>query len=369
MTSWLKTTLPNVREIERRLVLLVPASVDPRGWASRTMAARTVYVLLYGLAIEGKARWLRPTAVTDMTDAQAAFLDFSERDSWLDRVQGRDRPREVPGRWYSENSREPIRDETLRTLVKLGLVVERPGLATSSSQPRYALAAAVLDIFEPEISDVELRRRVADWQLTHFSPSVRARATLVRRGATTSHAHEPIRLPNGEVRLLAPGPSAPLSRAVVEEFAPRFLREPAVLLVSESRTKLAVRDDELCRAIGFRIDPSRTLPDVILVDVSGPDSLLIFVECVATDGPVDERRKEELRALATAAEWPLDRLAFVTAFTDRADPPFRKTAAALAWGTCAWFASEPGSILVLADERIAIDAAAPLLRLMLAGTS
>lgn len=47
----------------------------------------------------------------------------------------------VPGeRWYEDNTREPIRDETLRDgLIAVGAVIELPGFATTSGRPRYVL--------------------------------------------------------------------------------------------------------------------------------------------------------------------------------------------------------------------------------------
>jgi hypothetical protein len=42
-------------------------------------------------------------------------------------------------------------------------------------------------------------------------------------------------------------------------------------------------------------------------------------------------------------------VAFVTAYLDRDSPGFKKTVSALAWGSFAWFASEPDQIVILRD--------------------
>ena len=151
--------LPSPDEIHRRLGLLFPPELDARGWATRRMASRVVFVMLYGYAIKGFATWLRPTAVTDMTDEQAARHDRSERQAWLELVQSSKRPKEIPGRWYRENSREPIRDETLRQLVELNAVVERPGLPTTSSKPRYALSKSFAALLAPRRRSARGRHR------------------------------------------------------------------------------------------------------------------------------------------------------------------------------------------------------------------
>lgn len=74
---------------------------------------KTIFVMMYIGAVEGAECWLRPDQVTRMTDAQAALADDQDREAWLAKSM---RPAEgyIEGRWYAANTREPIRDETLR---------------------------------------------------------------------------------------------------------------------------------------------------------------------------------------------------------------------------------------------------------------
>jgi hypothetical protein len=107
------------------------------------------------------------------------------------------------------------------------------------------------------------------------------------------------------------------------------------------------RDETLAEKIGLDIEPDRHLPDLILVDVGASELLLVFVEVVATDGPVNPRRRESLLDYALDAGYEADQVAFVTAYLDRDDSAFRKTISVLAWHTFAWFMSEPEKIMVL----------------------
>ena len=84
-----------------------------------------------------------------------------------------------------------------------------------------------------------------------------------------------VTFPNGETRDMEPGPSSVISKAVVEEFAARFLEQPGVIWLSESRNQVVARDDRLAQAIGLAIDPGRNLPDLILVDLGPTEPLLI----------------------------------------------------------------------------------------------
>ncbi len=341
--------LPRVEEIHRRLTLIIPPQLDPRNWARRDTAAKVVFVMLYGYAVEGFNRWIRPTAVTDMTDEQAALTHPEERAGWLNRVQGRNRPRDLRGRWYEENSREQIRDETIRSLKDLGIVIERPGLATTSSAPRYALSRDFIDLFHPETIGEDLQEAIASWRQKHLTPAQLARLALTRSGAGAKNENILVHLPSGETRRLAPGPSSLLTKAVVEEFANRFLNNPAVVMISESAKKMTFQDEQLASAIGLSITVSKTLPDVILVDLDSNPPMLVFVECVATEGPVSEQRRGELESLAVAGGYSPSGCSYVSAFEDRADSPFARMSASLAWGSFVWFRTEPDHIVFLRE--------------------
>jgi len=83
--------------------------------------------------------------------------------------------RDIPGRWYAVNTRESIRDETLRAgLVRTGAAIERQGLATTSAKPRCALAADFAALFEEKIGQRELARRIEAWQQAHLSAAALA---------------------------------------------------------------------------------------------------------------------------------------------------------------------------------------------------
>ena len=133
--------IPSLNSIASRLPLIFPEGIEHRNYVVREMAARTIFVMFYVDAIEGTGLWLRPDQVTKMSDAQAAMKSEEERSAWV-------RASLIPGgmknnvdRWYAQNTREPIRDETLRSgLIPTGAVVERTGLPTTSAKPRYALS-------------------------------------------------------------------------------------------------------------------------------------------------------------------------------------------------------------------------------------
>jgi hypothetical protein len=202
-----------------------------------------------------------------------------------------------------------------------------------------------VQLFDPTIEDDDFAKLTAKWQKTHLAAHALARVELVRQRIAAATGTVEVTLPHRGVRQLAPGDSALITKAVIEEFAPRFLYAPTVLLLSESRKKIIDIDAVATKSIGLEITPSLVLPDVVLFDTVEGDELLLFVEVVATDGPITEERRSALRSLVPT--FSDERVAFVTAYSDRASPAFRKTVGSLAWQTIVWFASEPDYVMIL----------------------
>ena len=343
--------LPPVTTVQERLQRIFPDGTSNREYLTRESTAKTVFAMLYVGAVEGSNRWLRPDQVGRMTDAQAAMTAEADREMWLAESMRPSRG-DIPGRWYNVNSREQIRDESLRDgLVPVGAVIVRSGVVTTSPLPRYALERRFAALFDLELDGQELVVAIEEWRRSNLSTSALARVAIVRQGAVSQNQQVPVRLPNGEVRNMAPGPSSLITKAVLEEFVPRFLVQPALIWLSESGNQVVAQDDQLARAIGLAIEPDRNLPDMILVDLKsdGQDSpdrtLLAFVEVVATAGAVGASRRAALLHIATDAGFDEDDVTFVSAFEDRDRGTFRRSVRDLAWSTFAWFASEPDNIV------------------------
>jgi BsuBI/PstI restriction endonuclease domain/BsuBI/PstI restriction endonuclease HTH domain len=342
--------LPTWQEIHSRLPEVFPPGTPNRDHAIWEIAARTIFVMLYAGAVEGSAYWLRPDQVSRMSDASAASPSEDDRLAWRGASTRRSKG-ELPGRWYAVNTRESIRDDTIRnSLIPNGAVLERPGVATTSPSGRYALQQEFAELFDPGSDEPTFAAKAEAWRQKHLNAGALARIALNRRGAVEAGERVLVTFPNKETRALAPGPSTDIVKAVIEVFAPTFLSKPGVISISESGNKVVARDDQLAKAIGLNILADKNLPDVVLVDLGPKHPQLIFVEAVATDGPVNESRKLALLALAQAAGFAGENVAFVTAYLDRSVQPFKKTVDSLAWGTCAWFASEPANLMILSDK-------------------
>jgi len=336
-----------VADIHRRLLDIFPEGTPNRGYCTREIAAKTVFVMLYVGSVEDRG-YIRPDQVTRMTDAQAKKTEEAARRRWASaslRKSG-----SIPGRWYAANTREPIRDETLRGgLVRVGAATVRRDLPTTSAAPRYTLRASFAALFDPGLPAAEFAKAVARWQHENLSAGALARIQLAGKGATAAAAGLLVTFPNGETRRLSAGPSSVITKAVVEDFCTRFLKEPGVIFLSESGNRVVARDEALAKAIGMAIPPDRYLPDLLLVDTAPASPLLIFVEAVATDGPINAARKSAFLGITRAAGFADQNVAFVTAYLDRGQPAFRKTIPELAWNSFAWCVSEPEHIIVFRE--------------------
>jgi hypothetical protein len=118
--------------VSQRLPLIFPEGTPNRNYCVRDVAAYTVFTMLYIGAVEGSGRFLGPKHVYRMTDQQAAKAERGARERY-----GREASAFRGARWYQDNAREAVRDETLREgLIPAGAVAVRADLPTTSSKPR-----------------------------------------------------------------------------------------------------------------------------------------------------------------------------------------------------------------------------------------
>jgi hypothetical protein len=342
-------------QVRERLSQIFPQGTAFRANITNPTAASTVFTALYIDAVEGSDQWLGPKHVYRMTEEQAAQTDAAARATYVSVIRN---PKGVVNgaRWYADNTREGIRDDTLREgLVAIGAVIELAGVPTTSSKPRYALTADFADLFNPDLQGEALAEAISTWRAKALNAGALARLAINRQGAGKLGDKVLVTFPNGETRLMKPGPSSELTRAVVEVFAKRFLIEPAVLFISESGKKIVARDEQLAAALGLHIQADKDLPDIILADTGTPHTIIAFVEVVASDGPISERRKAALQALVAKSGFPSEHVAFVTAYLDRSAAPFKKTVSTIAWGSYGWFAAEPERLMIFSDGDIQLS--------------
>jgi hypothetical protein len=316
------------------------------------MAARVIFVFLYGGYIQGSGRFMRPSYVYLFTEEQSQQTTDEERKQW---AYGANSPGKRPSgqRWYADTSREPIRDDLMRNqFLRLGIMEKLPGYATSSSRPINYLSADFAALFDPSLTGETLIATIRAWSSRHLSKATLQRMALKAQGISAKAGDLLVSLPDGTRIRITAGPSSLIAKDLIEQFSTRHLKDPALLWLSSSDAKAMPQFVELSSAVGLRFDLTAELPDMILADLKQPIRFL-FCEIVATDGAVTDARKQALLGIVRSSGIPQENVEFLTAFEDRSAPAFRKNFSKLAVNSLVWFRTEPDLLVILSTQKIA----------------
>lgn len=339
--------VPCIELISERLLLIFPEGTENRHYITNDLAVKSVFVMFYAGAVEGLERWIRPSQITDMCDEQASKSSEQDRRIWMNHSLS-SRYERPANPWYGLKQRGPLREETIRNgFMAAGAVIERPGLPTITPLPKYAMEENFAELFDETLVEEELDIAILAWQEANLNPDALHRIRLVGANAAASKGGMiTAELPTAGAIMLDAGPSGMIGKSIFEKFAPRFLKNPAVLWFSQSKGKVG---KELAKQLGIKLSARWSLPDVILVDLGseedGSDVRFVFIEIVTKDTAINSLRKKYLTSIAPDANINPDNIMFVSAFQDRSMPAFKNAIAQLAWGTHAWFCSEPNNVI------------------------
>lgn len=158
------------------------------------------------------------------------------------------------------------------------------------------------------------------------------------------YAHErdlqriPVTLANGQMLQLSPGDHSLLIKAVIEEFAARFVQGGQLIYAGDTGEKMGFFDRDLLRELGVVVDAHGKMPDVVIYH---PERhWLLLVESVTSHGPMDGKRHDELMKLFAGSKAGL---VYVTAFPSRA--VMARYLDEIAWETEVWVADAPSHLI------------------------
>ncbi len=133
-------------------------------------------------------------------------------------------------------------------------------------------------------------------------------------------------------------------KAVVEHFCPIFVPSGVVLYIGDTENKFVHLETEHLAALGVTLDSAAKIPDVIVHHKT--KNWLLLIEAVTSAGPVDGKRRKELKELFAESKAGL---VFVTAFeTRRAMQSFLSH---IAWESEVWIAEDPDHMIHFNGER------------------
>jgi len=240
---------------------------------------------------------------------------------------------------YAPNTRETIRDEAVKYFVESGSVLrnpDSPARPTNSGKTVYQMEAHALEVIQAF--------GTLEWsgKLEAYLASRDQIRKVLERDRTL--ARVPVRLPSGKTITISPGGQNPLIKVVIEEFCPRFAPGGAVLYIGDAEDKFLHLDTEYLEQLGATIPAPAKMPDVVLHDERR--NWLLLIEAVTSAGPVDRKRRGELKDLFAGCKAGL---VFVTAFSSR--EAMRSFLTQLSWETEVWIAEDPDHLIHFNGER------------------
>ncbi len=243
------------------------------------------------------------------------------------------------GKQYAPNSRETVRRFTLHQFLQAGLVElnpDNPNRPTNSPDNVYQVQPVVLDLLRTF--------GTAEWE-TRLRTYLDKAVTLREQYAQAREMRKiPVITAAGEVLTLSPGGQNELIKDVVEEFCPRFTPNGVVLYVGDTQAKWAKFEEQALTALGVQVDTHGKMPDLVIH--YREKDWLVLVEAVTSHGPVDPKRRAELKELFKGSRAGL---VFVTAFKSRR--AMTEYLSDISWESEVWVADAPEHLIHFNGER------------------
>jgi hypothetical protein len=240
---------------------------------------------------------------------------------------------------YAPNTRETIRDEAVKYFVEAGMLLrnpDNPARPTTSGNTVYQIEPHALKLF----------RRFGSSQWTDSLRAYLMSREEIRRELARGRnlSRIPVKLPSGEIITISPGGQNPLIKAVIEEFCPRFVPAGTIVYVGDAEDKFLHLDREYLQRLGVVVPAPAKMPDVVAHDTRR--NWLLLVEAVTSAGPVDGKRRKELKQLFSGCRAGL---VFVTAFASR--DAMRIFLTQISWESEVWVAEDPDHLIHFDGER------------------
>ncbi|MBN2288947.1 MAG: restriction endonuclease [Candidatus Glassbacteria bacterium] len=275
-----------------------------------------------------------------------SLLDLKPNDSWSnarDPLMGItpmiDFFAEHYGKRYAPNTRETVRRQTVHQFVQAAFVVpntDMPSRPTNSPKAVYQIEPSALKLLR------EFGRDEWDRRLKEYLQSV---GTLKKLYASEREMRRiPVTLHNGEKIRLSPGGQNVLVKKILDDFCPLFTPAGKIVYVGDTQKKWAYLDSDALRELGIEIEEHGKMPDVVVHYTE--KNWLVLIEVVTSHGPVNPKRRQELKELFAHSTVGL---VYVTAFMNRRT--IIKYLNEISWETEVWVADSPTHLIHFNGER------------------
>lgn len=135
-----------------------------------------------------------------------------------------------------------------------------------------------------------------------------------------------------------------LAKTIIEDFCTRWTPGAAILGIRDTWRKRVHLNSKGLAALGVTLDSAAKIPDVIVHDTKR--NCLLLIEAVTSAGPVDGKRRKELKDLFAGCKAGL---VFLTAFETRRT--MQTFISHIAWESEVWIAEDPDHMIHFNGER------------------
>lgn len=243
------------------------------------------------------------------------------------------------GREYAPNTRETFRRFTMHQFVDAGIALynpDNPDRPVNSPKAVYQI--------EPEALKLIRKYNSSEWDFA-IKSYLSKQKTLVERYAKEREQNKiPVQIAEGKEIYITPGDHNELIRAIIEDFAPRYVPGGKLIYVGDTGEKMGYFEEELLRKLGVVVDTHGKMPDVVIYFPE--KEWLLLIESVTSHGPVDGKRHEELARLFKDSKAGI---VYVTAFPNRS--VMTRYLGDIAWETEVWIADAPSHLIHFNGER------------------
>ena len=240
---------------------------------------------------------------------------------------------------YAPNSRETVRRFTVHQFVQASLILpnpDKPSRPTNSPDAVYQIEPTALMLLR-EFGKPSWKNQLKKYLLT-VEP-------LKKRYARERDTRRiPVKLAPGQKIKLSPGGQNVLVKKIIDDFCQLFTPGGHIIYVGDTQTKWAYFDTNALRTLGVEIEEHGKMPDVVIHHVE--KNWLVLIEAVTSHGPVNPKRRRELRELFSSSKVGL---VFVTAFLKRR--AMMKYLDDISWETEVWVAESPTHLIHFNGER------------------
>jgi hypothetical protein len=234
---------------------------------------------------------------------------------------------------YAPNTRETVRRQTMHQFMQAGLVLynpDDPSRPVNSPRAVYQVSPEALTLVRTYGSQM--------WGAQLAAYMSEQKGLAARYAQERDLQRVPVTIAEGKTIQISPGEHSLLIKAIIEEFAPRFVQGGTLIYAGDTGEKMGYFDRDLLHKLGVDVDSHGKMPDVVLYY---PEKhWMLLVESVTSHGPVDGKRHEELMQLFAGSE---PGLVYVTAFPSRS--VMARYLSEIAWETEVWVADAPTHLI------------------------